>query len=404
MPPRHGKSLLASHCFPAWTLARFPDWPLIHTSYTADLSNDFSRKIRELLGSQEFAARFPEVQLDPMSRAAERWQIKGRRGFFVSAGIGGPITGRGARVALIDDPLKNAEEADSEVVRARHRDWYTSTLYTRLERGGGIVLIMTRWHPEDLGGFVTTGAGTDEPPADNWEILRFPAYAELDDPLGRKEGEPLWPEGSFNTEILERYRRQLPLRHWEALYQQNPVPAQGHMLEVDKIRPLPETLPPSTRLYQAWDLAISTKQTADYTVGATIGVDAETNVYLLDCDRARYSFAETQRRFALNAKKWKPVRIGIETTGYQSAAFQAARDKMLLPFVEMKPHKDKAVRAQLLADRISIGKVFGDTSAPWWRNFQLEALAFPAGAHDDMVDAFVTALTLASRGRQWRAY
>lgn len=403
MPPRHGKSEIASTQFPAYVLGKHPDWPMIHVSYNEDHSNDYSRKVRAIVGSEPFAEMFPGVRPDPHTSAAARWKIEGHRSIFVSTGIGGPITGRGARVAIIDDPLKNDEEADSALIRQRHRDWYTSTLYTRLERSGGVLLIMTRWHLEDLGGFVTTGAGTDEPPMDRWEVIRLPGLAEEDDPLGRAPGEPLWPEGSFTREELERRKRGLPVRQWEALYQQNPVPAQGFMLEVEKIGhcPLP---PPGLRVFQAWDLAISTKQTADWTVGATIGIDLNQNVYLLNFDRKRYSFAQTQDRFEAEAREYRPLRIGIETIGYQSAAFQTATRRSLLPFVEMKPAKDKAVRAQLLADRIAMGKVFANKGAHWWRDFVAEALAFPSGAHDDMIDAATMALELAMRQRTWQVY
>jgi predicted phage terminase large subunit-like protein len=393
MPPRHGKSQLASISFPAYVLGKHPDWPIIHTSYAADLSNDFSRDVRSLLRSPEYQHCFPGVLPASDGGSVERWGIAGRRGVFVSTGVGGPLTGRGAMLAIIDDPVKNAQEADSELLRARQRDWYTSTLYTRLEKGAGILLIMTRWHEADLAGFVTTGAGTDEPPAEAWEVINLPAIAGKQDPLGRAPGEALWPE-KYDLAALQRIEKQVAPRWWHALYQGTPLAAEGNFFEVRQIRhAIPERA--SLQIYQGWDLAISTKTSADYTACATIGVDSDQNVYLLDLTRGRWTFNETMERMGELARIWKPVSIGVEVVSYQSAAFQEATRRYLLPFREVRPEKDKQVRAQLLADRIACEKVSANKQASWWRAFEVEALAFPTGAHDDMVDAAVCALTLA---------
>lgn len=404
LPPRHGKSALCSVGLPAYALGRNPDWPVIHASYTADLSNDFSRRVRNLLAEPEYQACFPGVRPARDSQSVGRWGIAGRPGVFVSTGVGGPVTGRGAMLAIIDDPVKNAEEADSEVFRQRQRDWYASTLYTRLEKGAGVLLIQTRWHVDDLGGYVTTGAGTDEPPADRWDVVNLPALAGEGDPMGREPGEPLWPE-KYDLAALARIERQLPPRWWQALYMQQPVAAAGNLLPVGKIG---HAAAPGgrqaagLRVYQGWDLAISTKTTADYTAGATVGVDGDQNLFLLDVTRGRWTFNETLGKIAQQAATWEPVSIGIETGGYQAAAFQEAARRFLLPFREVKPDKDKTVRAQFLADRIACGKVFADKRAPWWREFETEALAFPQGAHDDQVDATVYAAQLSRVTRQYQ--
>ena len=399
VPPRHGKSQMASVFLPAYALGRNPDWPLIHASYSAELSNDFSRQVRNLLHEEEYQACFPDVQPARDSRAVDRWGIQGRRGAFVSTGVGGPMTGRGSKLLVIDDACRNAQDADSEVYRKNQRDWYSSVARTRLEKGAGIVIIGTRWNLEDLIGYVTTGAGSEEPPAEEWEVVNLPALAEENDPLGRQPGEPLWPE-KYDVAALQAMQRQMPPRWWRALMQGQPVAATGNFFRMDLLQHA--EAPEGLKVYQGWDLAISEKTSADYSCGATIGVDSEQNVHLLDIVRGRWSFNETMSRMAEAAGVWKPVSIAIESNGYQAAAFQEASRRYMLPFHEVKASRDKQVRAQLLADRIEAGKVLADKRRAWWREFETEALAFPTGAHDDQVDATCHALQLASNLPWWQ--
>lgn len=402
VPTRYGKSTLASVLLPAYVIGRNPDWPLIHASYTADLSNGFSREVRNLLEDPEYQAIFPGVRAAKDRKSVEEWAIVGRRGKFVSAGIGGGITGKGARILLIDDPVKNAQDADSERFRAMQRDWYDSTARTRLEKGAGICIIATRWHTDDLIGYVTTGAGSDRPPGEQWEVVNIPAIAvERDhegkpvvDPLGREVGEPLWAE-KYDLKALAALKGQMPPRWWEAIQQGRPVKATGNFFKMPLIKHAARSRE-GLKVYQAWDLAISEKDTADYVVGTTIGVDGEQNVYLLDRVRDRWSLNEMLLQAEAQAKIWDPVSIGIETSGYQAAAFQEANRRFLLPFCEVKADKDKQVRAQLLADRIECGKFYANKTAPWWREWETEATAFPTGSFDDQVDSCVYAVRLAS--------
>src|ERR1700687_1160784 len=250
MPPRHGKSLLASVALPAFALGRNPDWPVIHASYGADLSNDFSRQVRNLLREEAYQAQFPGVRPASDSASVSRWGVEGRHGAFVSSGVGGPLTGRGLKLGIIDDPCKNHADADSELFRKRQRDWYASTFRTRLEQGAGILLILTRWHTDDLAGYVTTGAGSDELPGEAWEVVNLPAIAGSSDPLGRLPGEALWPE-KYDLAALEAMRRQMPPRWWEALMQGSPIAAEGNFFEVGKIRHS-ASAPTGLRVYQGW--------------------------------------------------------------------------------------------------------------------------------------------------------
>lgn len=301
---------------------------------------------------------------------------------------------------IIDDPVKNSEDAASSLIQARNREWYSESLLTRLEEQGGIVCLQTRWHVADLGGYFLTGAGTDDGPREDWEEVRLPAIAEADDPLGRRPGDALWPEKYGITDLL-KIQAAIPPKSWFALYQQSPIQPEGNMLKVDRIGGCAIwTNTPSfylLRIYQAWDLAISQSDTADYTVCATIGVDTDQTIYLLDILRARLSFNEQMRAMEDQAAVWKPERIAIETTAYQSSAFQEASRRFILPFVEVRPRprEDKVVRAQLLADRIEMGKVKANRGAEWWPDFKAEALAFPNSAKKDQIDAVSWALYIA---------
>ncbi len=211
MPPRHGKSELASKRFPAWCLGREPKRQIIGASYNSDLATDFGRNVRNIVAEREFAEVFPEVSLAPDSRAANRLNTN-HGGAYVAAGVGTAVTGRGADIALIDDPFKDREEADSERRRDLVWDWYRSTLFTRLTPGGAIVLIQTRWHEDDLAGRLLAHDGAQ------WEVLELPAIDAA--------GEALWPKW-YDLPTLERIRRTIGPREWSALYQQRPAPDEG---------------------------------------------------------------------------------------------------------------------------------------------------------------------------------
>ena len=221
MPPRHGKSTLASVAFPAWHLGRNPEHEFISCSYSGSLAMSFSRKVRHQLREPNYKNIFNGAVLDPTSQSVESW-LTTKGGGYVAAGVGGGITGKGAHVLVIDDPVKNREDAESEYNRDSVWDWYTSTAYTRLAPGGGILVILTRWHDDDLAGRLLQAAAEG---ADEWEVVRYPALAEEDE-VFRKEGDALHPE-RYNIESLDKIRRAIGPRDWSALYQQNPVADEG---------------------------------------------------------------------------------------------------------------------------------------------------------------------------------
>jgi len=219
MPPRHGKSELTSRRFPPYVLGRNPDKEIISASYGANLAVDFGREVRNTVASQRFAALFPSVRLAPDSTAKDRWHTNGRGG-YVAAGVGTSITGRGANILNIDDPVKDRAEAESETVRDSIWAWYRSTAYTRLEKDAAVILTMTRWHEDDLAGRLLEQAQID---GDKWDVLCLPAFSP--------EGGALWPE-KYDAAALNSIRRVLELREWGALYEQNPRPSGSSFFDV----------------------------------------------------------------------------------------------------------------------------------------------------------------------------
>jgi hypothetical protein len=225
LPPRHGKSLLASAIFPAWYLGRHPDRHLIFATYGQELSDDFGRQVRNLIADSVHRAIFPHCSLSEDSSAAHRFNT-GRGGAYFAVGRGGPITGRGANLFVIDDPLKDYQEANSETTRKALHEWFTSVAYTRLAPGGSIVLIQTRWHEDDLAGWLLSSNVNER-----WEVLSLPAIAERDENF-RHEGEALWHD-KFPLSELERIRSAIGGRAWASLYQQRPAAAEGVIFKRD---------------------------------------------------------------------------------------------------------------------------------------------------------------------------
>ncbi len=398
MPPRHGKSEVVSKKFPAWYLGRNPNNEIIISSYAADLAYDFSRIARNTF--REWGPRLWSLALADDSGAVGRWGIQGHRGGLVAAGVGGPITGRGAHVAVIDDPFKNYEEAASETVRAKVLNWYKSTLRTRLAPGGAIVLVMTRWHEKDLAGELE--AEFKEGDGEEWEVVSLPAFAEEDDILGRKPGEPLWPT-RYPLPELEKTKNALGSYLWAALYQQRPSPAAGNKFKRAWFRyfeiagehvvlhtPGEEEETKRFPLNQCWcfqtcDPAGSTKTSADYFVLATWLVTPHKDLLLRDVIRMRLEGPDQPKLFEQGHKRWNPKLQGVETKNMGLTLFQTLRRKGL-PVIDLKAEVDKETRALPVMARMESGTVYFLKNAPWLGEYEDELLMFPNGAHDDQVD------------------
>lgn len=375
LPPRHGKSELASRRFPAWFLGRNPDLSVIAASYNSDLANDFGREVRNIVSSQEYGAVF-QTALAQDSKAANRWHTE-TGGAYVAAGVGTAVTGRGADILLIDDPLKDREEADSELRRQRVWDWYTSTAYTRLAPGGRIIVIQTRWHEDDLSGRLLAEMKNGK---DQWELLSLPAIGN--------DGAALWPD-RYPIAALERIKANIGSRDWSALYQQAPAPDEGLYFKREWFRFYTE-LPKHLRYYGASDYAV-TADGGDFTVHGVAGIDPEDNIYLADVWRKQTESNIWVDAFCDLILRFRPLYWAEE---------QGQILKSLGPFItkrmmERKAHcareqfvstADKPTRARSFQARAAMGKVYLPANAPWVADFLAELLSFPAGVNDDQVD------------------
>lgn len=388
MPPRHGKSMLASEFFPAWYLGRNPNHYIVTATYGQDLADDFGRKVKRQIEDASFQAVFPGVSLSGDSRASSRFAVEGaaggyehstsQRGAFYAVGVGGPLTGRGAHLLLIDDPVKNREEAESEVIRKKTKDWYTSTAYTRLMPGGRIVVIQTRWHEDDLAGWLQA-----EHAHEDWVVLDLPAIND--------DGEALWPE-QYDIEALERIKRALPPRDWSALYQQRPSPETGDYFKREWVH-LADSLPDraSLTIVGGSDYAV-TSDGGDYTVHAVLGLDPEGKPWLLDLWRKQASSDVWVDAFCDLVKKWKPIGWAEETGQIKSGVGPFLLRKQLdtgayVAREQFPTRGDKAIRSQSFRGLIATRGLYVHKDAEWLSDLISEMMSFPVGVHDDQVDA-----------------
>lgn len=401
MPPRHGKSKLCSEEFPAKHLGSYPDHQIISSSYAETLALDFSRKVQEIIESEDFELLFEDCRLKEDSRSIERWSTT-KQGAYTAAGVGGPITGRGAHVLIIDDPVKNREEAESPTKRQAIKDWYTSTAYSRLMPGGGVLIIQTRWHDDDLAGWLTammqeaekqlaeTGEWPDD--ADRWEIVKYPAIA-IEDEQYRNKGDALHP-ARYPLSALRKIKRTVGDRDWNALYQQNPVPDTGEYFTKDMIRTYEGAAPTGISIISAGDLAISKADYANYTVFVTVGVDEKDDLYVLDARRGKWDSDGIINELVNVYRTWRPQLIGIESTHIEQAIGpfleKRIREEKLwgMAIEPLIPGKrDKQLRARPIQGRMRQGKVLFPKGAPWMEWLQNELLRFPSSPMDDGVDA-----------------
>lgn len=389
MPPRHGKSEIASVNFPAWYLGNNPNHEIITASYSASLAEEFSKKVRSLIRSEEYQSVFEKTRLDPDNQNASGWRTT-KSGGFVPAGVGGGITGKGAHVLIIDDPIKNSEEAESEVTQAKIWDWYSSTAYTRLAPGGGVLIIQTRWSDVDLSGRLEHEMS--EGTGDAWEIVRYPAVATENETYRRK-GDPLHAD-RYDSEALARIKQAVGPRVWDALYQQNPVAEEGGYFTRDAVKWYVGDAPRRLHVYAAWDLAIGKGDRNDYTVGIVVGVDEADNMYIIDMRRGRWDSFEIVEQIMDVHYEHTPYISGIEKGQIQMAIGpyleqRIQEERAYDMVVQDLPtgRRDKEARARAIQGRIRQGKVFFPREKPWVDDLMQEMLRFPHGAHDDCVDA-----------------
>ena len=391
MPPRHTKSEFASYLLPAWFLGNFPDKKIIQTAHTAELSVGFGRKVRNLVDSDDFKKIFSQVSLRSDSKAAGRWSTN-KGGEYFAIGVGGAVTGKGADLLIIDDPHSEQEgqSADPSVFDKVY-EWYTSGPRQRLQPGGAIIVVMTRWHKRDLTGQIIKSSA-QRTGSDEWEVIEFPALMP--------SGKPLWPE-FWPQDELDALKNELPAPKWNAQYQQNPTSEEGALVKREWWREWEDDDPPYCEfIIQSWDTAFLKTQRADYSACTTWGVFympddngmQNANLILMDSHKERLEFPELKKKAYEFWSDWQPDAFVVEAKAAGVPLIFELR-QMGIPVAEYTPSRgnDKIARVNAVADLFASGMVWAPK-----RRFAEEVIeefaAFPAGEHDDLVDSSTQAL------------
>ena len=389
MPPRHTKSEFASFLLPSWFLGKFPEKKIIQTAHTAELSTGFGRKVRNLVSSDIYAKVF-DTKLSSDSKAAGRWNTN-KGGDYFAIGVGGAVTGKGADLLIIDDPHSEQEaKQNNPAVFDGVYEWFTSGPRQRLQPGGAIIIVMTRWAKRDLTGQILKKSGNDG--VDDWEVIEFPAILP--------SGTPLWP-AFWSKKELESLKAELPVAKWEAQYQQNPTGNEGAIIKRDQWRIWEgESAPSCNYIIQSWDTAFEKNNRADYSACTTWGIfehpddkgNLKTNIILLDAFKERMEFPELKKTALELYKQWEPDTLIIEKRAAGAPLIYELR-KIGVPLSEYTPGKgnDKISRVNSIADLFASGVVWCPTTR-WADEVMEELAAFPNGDNDDLVDSTSQAL------------
>jgi len=396
MPPRHTKSEFASYLLPSWFLGKYPDKKVIQTSHTAELAVGFGRKVRNLVGSDVYKDVFPGVGLQADSKAAGRWSTN-HGGEYFAIGVGGAVTGKGADLLIIDDPHSEQEAklamTDPTIFDSVY-EWYTSGPRQRLQPGGSIVIVMTRWSTKDLTGKILKSSIEDEK-VNEWEVIELPALLP--------SGNPLWPE-FWPIEELEALKAELPLPKWNAQYQQKPTSEEGAIIKREWWKRWEgDRPPPCDFIIQSWDTAFTKTNRSDYSACTTWGVfnpdeGDDTHVILLDAFKERMEFPELKRKAFEMYKDWEPDAFVVEAKAAGAPLIYELR-QMGIPVQEFTPSRgnDKVVRVNAVSDLFSSGKVWAPRKR--WADEVIEEIAgFPYSDNDDLTDSSTQALIRFRKG------
>ncbi len=386
MPPRNGKSMSVSETFPSWFIMKNPHRRVIEVSYGEDLAQRFGRLNKEKI--REFGKKIFNIELDSCNHSNTNWSIAEFRGGMISRGVGGGITGEGADLLLIDDPIKNREQADSITYREKLWAEWQDTLLTRLHPGGAIIIILTRWHEDDLAGRILKENG------DDWTVLKLPAIAEEDDLIGRNPGEALWAEHGFDVEYLAKKKIEVGSRTFASLYQQRPAPAEGNMFKRDwwqfyKLAPLNFDY-----ILQSWDCTFKDTKNSDFVVGQVWGKKGA-EFYLLDQIRAKMNVSATMTAIKTMTAKWSKAYEKLVEDKANGPAVITLLTKEISGLIAVNPEGGKEVRAQAITPFAEAGNIYlpDPSIAPWIHDYIEEFASFPNGTNDDQVDATTQAIT-----------
>jgi len=396
MPPRHTKSEFASYLLPAWFLGRYPNKKIIQCSNTAELAVGFGRKVRNLVDGEQYAKVFPNVNLRSDSKAAGRWSTNGNGEYF-AIGVGGTVTGKGADLLIIDDPHSEQEAAlaaSNPEVYDKVYEWYGSGPRQRLQPGGAIVIVMTRWGKRDLTGRILQS--TIERDGDEWEQIDLPAILPSE--------KPLWPE-FWSYEELVKLRNELPVSKWSAQYQQQPTSEAGAIVKREWWQMWEKEQPPQCEfIIQSWDTAFTKNERSDYSACTTWGVfykdenPDDPNVILLDAFKERLEFPELKERALQYYREWEPDAFIVEAKASGAPLVFELR-RMGIPVQEFTPTRgnDKISRVNSVSDLFASGKIWCPRTR-WAEEVMEELAAFPNSDHDDLVDSSTQALIRFRKG------
>jgi predicted phage terminase large subunit-like protein len=386
LPPRHSKSEFASTYFPSWMMGLRGNLKIIQTTHTAELAVRFGRKVRNIIDSQDYRHIFPEIKLEADNKSAGRW-TSNQEGEFFAAGVGGAITGRGADLLIIDDP-HSEQDALSPTAMESAYDWYTSGPRQRLQPGGIIIIVMTRWSTKDLVGKVLKKQGDEY--ADQWDVVEFPAIMP-------ESEEPLWPEFWRKEELLS-VKASLPVSKWNSQWLQNPTAEEGSIVKREWWRKWEGAVPPYSYVIQSYDTAFSKKETADYSAITTWAIfspqDGEPDqIILLDAKRMRVDFPELKKVAFDEYKYWEPDCVLIEAKATGTPLTHELR-RMGIPVTAYTPSRgqDKIARMNSVAPIFESGMVWAPAEESFAEEVIEECASFPYGDNDDFVDSMTMAL------------
>lgn len=395
LPPRHGKSMEITETFPSYFLGRHPNKHVIEVSY----NNEFAEKLglANRIKVERFGYNIFGHSCSEYRSTRTNWLLDNEIGGMLSVGVGGAITGEGADLLIIDDPIKNRQEAESETYRRRLFEEYQSTLYTRLQHESAIIIVMTRWHEDDICGRLLNPSIVEP---EDWDILNIPAVCESpNDPLGREIGETIWPEHGYDKEWAEQTKAAVGSYAWAGMYQQRPAPLEGGLFKRGNFNYYKVAPQAFNQIVQSWDCTFKEVDTSDFVAGHVWGRKGA-DFFLLDRVHARMGITATMQSIRSLSAKWPSARAKLIEEAANGAAVIELLKRELSGIIPVHPSGGKVVRAQAISPFVEAGNVWlpDPSIAPWIHDFVEECANFPNAAHDDDVDAMTQAINYMAAG------